>query len=39
VVRSTEDGFAIQCDLSDPGVRRLVEDVAAIVAAPENREG
>ena len=32
VVRHTEDGFAIQYELSDPGLRNLVDDVAAIVA-------
>jgi len=35
VVRVTEDGFAIEYDMSDPEVRRLVDDVAAIVAAPQ----
>ena len=35
VVRLTEDGFAIECDVSDPEMRRLVDDVAAIVTAPQ----
>ena len=35
VARVTEDGFAIECDVSDPEVRRLVDDVAAIVTAPQ----
>jgi hypothetical protein len=35
VVRVTADGFAIQYDVSDSEVRRLVDDVAAIVTAPE----
>ena len=34
VVRVTEDGFAIEYELSDPAVRRLVDDAAAIVTAP-----
>jgi hypothetical protein len=34
VVRVTEDGFAIEYELSDPEVRRLVDDAAAIVTAP-----
>jgi len=38
VVRTTENGFAIQYDLSDPEVRRLVDDVAAIVASPSDAE-
>jgi hypothetical protein len=35
VVRVTEDGFAIEYDVSDPEVRRLVDDVAAIVTTPQ----
>ena len=35
VVRVTENGFAIEYDVSNPEVRRLVDDVAAIVAAPQ----
>jgi hypothetical protein len=35
VVRVTDDGFAIEYDVSDPDVRRLVDDVAAIVTAPQ----
>jgi hypothetical protein len=35
VVRVTEDGFAIEYAVSDPEVRRLVDDVAAIVTAPQ----
>jgi hypothetical protein len=31
VVRRTEGGFAIRYDVDDPEVRRLVEDVSAIV--------
>ncbi len=34
VVRVTEDGFAIEYELSDPEVRRLVDDAAAVVTAP-----
>ncbi len=33
VVRSTESGFAIAYDVSDPGLRDLVDDIAAIVAS------
>jgi hypothetical protein len=33
VVRSTESGFAIVYEVSDPGLRDLVDDIAAIVAA------
>ena len=33
VVRSTESGFAITYEVSDPGLRDLVDDIAAIVAA------
>ena len=36
VVRITENGFAIEYDVSDLEVRRLVDDVAAIVAAPRD---
>jgi hypothetical protein len=35
VVRVTEDCFAIEYDVSDLEVRRLVDDVAAIVTAPQ----
>ena len=35
VVRIAEDGFAIEYDVSDPEVRRLVDDVAAIVTSPQ----
>lgn len=31
VVRCTEGGFAIRYDVDDPEIRRLVDDVAAIV--------
>jgi hypothetical protein len=34
VVRKTESGFAITLDLVDPEIRRLVDDVAAIVNQP-----
>ena len=34
VVRVTEGGFAIEYELSDPEVRRLVDAAAAIVTAP-----
>ncbi len=34
VTRFTETGFAITYELDDPEVRRLVDDVSAIVAAP-----
>jgi len=35
VVRKTPDGFAISYEVSDPEIRRLVDDVAAIVASPQ----
>jgi hypothetical protein len=35
VVRLTESGFAIEYAVEDPEVRRLVDDVSAIVSAPE----
>jgi hypothetical protein len=34
VVRSTEDGFAITYELFDEEIRRLVDDVSALVVAP-----
>jgi len=34
VARVTETGFAVDYDLFDPEIRRLVDDVAAIIAAP-----
>ena len=34
VVRHTEDGYAIEYEVLDPEVRRLVDDAAAIVTAP-----
>lgn len=34
VSRHTENGFAMIYELFDPDLRRLVDDVAAIVAAP-----
>ena len=34
VVRLTGDGFAIRYEISDPEVRRLVDDAAAVVSAP-----
>ena len=34
VTRHTESGFVILYEVSDPEVRRLVDDVSAIVAAP-----
>lgn len=34
VVRLTDDGFAIRYELSDPEVRRLVDDASAVVAQP-----
>lgn len=34
VARHTEKGFAIAYDLFDPEIRRLVDDVAALVHAP-----
>jgi hypothetical protein len=33
VVRLTESGFAIEYEVEDPEVRRLVDDVSAIVSA------
>ncbi len=35
VVRHTETGFAIEYKVSDPQVRRLVDDAAALVVAPK----
>lgn len=32
VVRQTEGGFAIEYEVDDPDIRRLVDDAAAIVA-------
>jgi PilZ domain len=34
VIRTTETGFAIAYAIDDPEVRRLVDDVSALVAAP-----
>lgn len=34
VARYTETGFAVAYDLFDPEIRRLVDDVAALVHAP-----
>jgi len=34
VVRATESGFAIRYEVADAEVRRLVDDVAAIVSSP-----
>ena len=34
VTRYTESGFVILYEVSDPDVRRLVDDVSAIVVAP-----
>lgn len=36
VVRVTDEGFAMEYDVGDPEVRRLVDDVAAIVGSGEN---
>lgn len=33
VVRVTENGFAMEYDVADPEVRRLVDDVASIVGS------
>ena len=35
VVRHTEDGFAIEVDVCNDEIRRLVDDVGAIVSAPD----
>ena len=35
VTRHTESGFVILYDISDPEVRRLVDDVSAIVVTPQ----
>ena len=35
VTRHTESGFVILYEVSDPEVRRLVDDVSAIVVAPQ----
>jgi hypothetical protein len=35
VVRLTESGFAIEYEVEDAEVRRMVDDVSAIVSAPE----
>lgn len=37
VARHTETGFAVLYELFDPEIRRLVDDVAAIVAAPPSK--
>lgn len=37
VSRVTEEGFALDYDLFDPEVQRLVDDVAALIGAPEDR--
>jgi len=34
VARLTDSGFAIQYELFDPEIRRLVDDLCALVAAP-----
>ncbi len=34
VVRLTADGFAVRYQISDPELRRLVDDAAAVVSAP-----
>ncbi len=34
VARHTDSGFAVAYDLFDPEIRRLVDDVAALVQAP-----
>ena len=34
VARVAESGFAVDYDLFDPEIRRLVDDVAALIAAP-----
>jgi hypothetical protein len=34
VARLTDTGFAVNCDVADPDVRRLVADVAALVTQP-----
>lgn len=34
VVRHTEDGFAVEYKTEDSEIRRLVDDAAALVAAP-----
>ena len=39
VARLTESGFAIHTDVFDDEVRRLVDDVAAIVEAPRSAAG
>jgi hypothetical protein len=38
VVRLTDDGFAVRYELTDPEVRRLVDDAAAVVASPPRRD-
>ncbi len=38
VVRHTPEGFAIEFKDADPGVRRFVDDVAAIVATPKRTD-
>jgi hypothetical protein len=35
VTRHSDSGFAIQYDVGDPEVRRLVDDVSAIVDTPD----
>jgi PilZ domain len=34
VVRLTDNGFAVTYELTDPELRRLVDDAAAVVSAP-----
>ena len=34
VARITDSGFAIQYELFDPEIRRLIDDLCALVAAP-----
>ena len=35
VSRATDSGFALDYDLFDPEIRRLVDDVAAMINAPQ----
>ena len=35
IVRRTDSGFAIEYDVNDPEVRRVVDDVSGLVTPPE----
>jgi hypothetical protein len=35
VARHTDSGFAMRCDIFDPEIRRLVDDICALVELPD----